>query len=470
MVIIAFGMILAGVMTVHRLPAHVSLGDALHVAGGLGRLNAVDLRFDLNNRYNLWSGLIGGFFLMLSYFGTDQSQVQRYLAGSSLTQGRLGLLLNGMVKVPLQFLILLLGVLVFAFYQFHAPPLFFNPGPVKQVLAGPDAPAYRALEADYARTREVQRQRAAAFVAARHAGDAGTTADAKRRLQQAQADSEAVRRKGLALIEKANPGAHPSDVNYIFLAYVLSSLPAGLVGLVLAAVFSGSMSSMSGEISALGATTVVDFWRRLIGGSRGAREVWVGADFRFGHGRQGDVALLECMGADAGFVAHTMPAVRVDGARVSASAVRALLAAGEFAGAMPLLGRPFAIEGRIERGNQLGRTLGFPTANISLRGRISPILGIFAVRAGLGESACSWPGVASLGVRPTVNRVARPLLEVHLFDFDGDLYGQRMTVEFIAKLRDERKFDDLDALKTQMRRDARQARERLGMNPRLAEA
>ncbi|HJV37729.1 MAG TPA: hypothetical protein VJ528_02725 [Geothrix sp.] len=284
MVIIAFGMILAGVMTVHRLPAHVSLGDALHVAGGLGRLNAVDLRFDLNNRYNLWSGLIGGFFLMLSYFGTDQSQVQRYLAGSSLTQGRLGLLLNGMVKVPLQFLILLLGVMVFAFYQFHAPPLFFNPGPVKQVLAGPDAPAYRALEADYARARDIQRQRAEAFVAARHAGDAGTTADAKRQLQQAQADSETVRQKGLALIEKANPGTHPSDVNYIFLAYVLSSLPAGLVGLVLAAVFSGSMSSMSGEISALGATTVVDLWRRLIGGSRGAREVWVGRAATFAWG------------------------------------------------------------------------------------------------------------------------------------------------------------------------------------------
>lgn len=222
--------------------------------------------------------------------------------------------------------------------------------------------------------------------------------------------------------------------------------------------------------AALAAMSAEAFVRRVLVARLGAREVWVGADFRFGHGRQGDVALLERMGADAGFVAHTMPAVRVDGARVSASAVRALLAAGEFAGAMPLLGRPFAIEGRIERGNQLGRTLGFPTANISLRGRISPIQGIFAVRAGLGESACSWPGVASLGVRPTVNRVARPLLEVHLFDFDGDLYGQRMTVEFIAKLRDERKFDDLDALKTQMRRDALQARERLGMNPRLAEA
>ena len=276
MAIIALGMILAGVMTAQRLPAHVSLSDALHVAGGLGRLNAIDTHLDFNNRYNLWSGLIGGFFLMLSYFGTDQSQVQRYLAGSDLTQSRLGLLMNGMIKVPMQFLILLLGALVFVFYQFHTPPLFFNPGPVKQVMAGPDATAYRAVEADFARAREAQSRKAEAYVAARHAGEVDSIARARLDLQQAHTASEALRRKGVALIEKANPGTNPSDVNYIFLAYVLSSLPVGLVGLVLAAVFSGSMSSMSGEISALGATTVVDLWRRLIGGSQGRREVWVG--------------------------------------------------------------------------------------------------------------------------------------------------------------------------------------------------
>ncbi len=284
MVIIAGGMLLAGVMTAYRLPAHVSLGDALHVAGGLGRLNVIDTHFDPNNRYNLWSGLIGGFFLMLSYFGTDQSQVQRYLAGSDLTQSRLGLLLNGMIKVPMQFLILLLGALVFVFYQFHTPPLFFNPGPVKQVLAGPDATAYRAIEAKFAQARSVQSQRAEAYVSARHSGDGASIAATKHQLLQSHAESETIRREGVALIEKANPGTNPSDTNYIFLAYVLSSLPVGLVGLVIAAVFSGSMSSMSGEISALGATTVVDLWRRLIGGSRGQREVWVGriATFTWG--------------------------------------------------------------------------------------------------------------------------------------------------------------------------------------------
>lgn len=284
MLIIACGMVLAGIMTAHRLPAQVSLADALHVAGGLGRLNVIDPHFDPHNRYNLWSGLIGGTFLMLSYFGTDQSQVQRYLAGSDLTQSRLGLLMNGMIKVPMQFLILLLGALVFVFYQFHTPPLFFNPGPVKQVLAGPDGPAYRALEVKFSRAREGQRQKAEAYVAARHAGDPASTATAREQLLQSHAESEAIRREGVALIEKANPGTNPSDTNYIFLAYVLSSLPAGLVGLIIAAVFSGSMSSMSGEISALGATTVVDLWRRLIGGSRGVREVWVGRVATFAWG------------------------------------------------------------------------------------------------------------------------------------------------------------------------------------------
>ncbi len=221
--------------------------------------------------------------------------------------------------------------------------------------------------------------------------------------------------------------------------------------------------------AALTAMSAADFVRRVLVDRLAAREVWVGGDFRFGHKRVGDVALLERMGAELGFGACTMPAVQIDGARVSASRVRALLAAGEFAGAIPLLGRAFVIEGKVEYGNQLGRTLGYPTANIRLAQRVSPVQGIFAVRVGLGEGDCLWPGVASLGVRPTVNEVAQPLLEVHLFDFDGNLYGQRMAVEFVAKLRDEQKFDGLQALKTQMALDARMAREVLGMNPRLAE-
>jgi len=196
----------------------------------------------------------------------------------------------------------------------------------------------------------------------------------------------------------------------------------------------------------------------------------VGADFRFGHKRAGDVALLERLGAECGFLTRTLPAVQLGTERVSASRVRSLLAAGDFAAARLLLGRAFVIEGRVEHGNALGRTLGYPTANIHLHRRVSPVEGIFAVRVGLGESACSWPGVASLGIRPTVNQVTEPLLEVHLFDFEGDLYGRRMAVEFVARLREERRFDDLDALKAQMDHDARSARTALGMNPVLARA
>lgn len=247
----------------------------------------------------------------------------------------------------------------------------------------------------------------------------------------------------------------------------LSSLREKLQGFTAAGIEHALLLRFNAALTAMSAE---DFVRRVLIERLAAREVWVGADFRYGHGRAGDVALLERMGADAGFVARTMPAVLLDGERVSASRIRGLLASGEFAGAAPLLGRPFVIEGRVEYGNQLGRTLGFPTANIHLHRRVSPIEGIFAVRVGLGESECSWPGVASLGVRPTVNQVTEPLLEVHLFDFEGDLYGQRMAVEFVAKLRDEQKFDGLDALKAQMDHDARSAREILGMNPILARA
>jgi hypothetical protein len=179
-----------------------------------------------------------------------------------------------MIKVPMQFLILLLGALVFVFYQFHTPPIFFNPGPVKQVMAGPDAGTYQQLEREFAQARERQSAKAEAYVLTRHGSDAEAMAAAKADLQQAHAQSEALRGQAVKLIQKANPGTNPSDTNYIFLTYVLSSLPAGLIGLVLAAVFSGSMSSMSGEISALGATTVVDLWRRLRGGDP-HREVWV---------------------------------------------------------------------------------------------------------------------------------------------------------------------------------------------------
>ncbi|MBD8899080.1 bifunctional riboflavin kinase/FAD synthetase [Rhodanobacter sp. DHG33] len=247
----------------------------------------------------------------------------------------------------------------------------------------------------------------------------------------------------------------------------LSSVREKLLGFAAAGFEQVHMLRFNAELAAMSAR---DFVQRILVERLAAKEVWVGADFRFGHKREGDVALLRELGEKAGFAGCVMPSILLDGARVSASRVRQLLGAGNFAAATPLLGRPFVIEGKVEYGNQLGRTLGFPTANVHLRERISPVQGIFAVRVGLGEGECSWPGVASLGVRPTVNQVSRPLLETHLFDFEGDLYGRRMAVEFVAKLRDEQKFDGLDALKAQMNHDAHSARQILGMNPVLARA
>ena len=193
-----------------------------------------------------------------------------------------------------------------------------------------------------------------------------------------------------------------------------------------------------------------------------AREVWVGSDFRFGHARSGDVNLLRDMGATLGFQAQVFSEFTLGRERVRSSTIRELLADGDFVSASHLLGRPFKIGGHVVYGQQLGRKLGYPTANIRLGKRTSPINGIFAVRVH-GVAEHSLPAVASLGVRPTVNGV-EPLLEAHLFDFEGDLYGRRIDVEFVAKLRDEEKFSTLEAMVEQIDRDASEARALLATN------
>jgi riboflavin kinase/FMN adenylyltransferase len=208
------------------------------------------------------------------------------------------------------------------------------------------------------------------------------------------------------------------------------------------------------------ALTMMDaetFVERVLVERLAAREIWVGADFRFGHGRRGDVDLLRTLGERLGFRAEVFPDYTLDGERVRSSSIRDLLAAGDFDEAERFLGQRFAIGGHVVHGQQLGRKLGYPTANIRLGRRTSPVIGIFAVRVH-GVAAHALPGVASLGVRPTVNGT-EPLLEAHLFDFDGDLYGRRIDVEFVAKLRDEEKFSDLDAMVRQIDLDAARARE-----------
>ena len=199
-----------------------------------------------------------------------------------------------------------------------------------------------------------------------------------------------------------------------------------------------------------------DFVREVLAKRLSAREVWVGPDFRFGKGRTGDIALLEAMGAELGFVANEIEPVRLGGERVSSTRIRAALTLGDFDAAARLLGRPYAIGGHVVRGQQLGRTLGYPTANLRYGGKTPALRGIYATWVH-GVADAPWPSVSSFGTRPTVFGVD-PLLEAHLFDFDGDLYGQRIEVEFVARLRDEEKFPDLPSMVAQIQRDDEQAR------------
>ena len=218
----------------------------------------------------------------------------------------------------------------------------------------------------------------------------------------------------------------------------------------------------------LPAMTPSEFMQQVLVERLRAREVWVGPGFRFGHGRAGDLPLLRELGQQHGFVANEIAAVTIDGERVSSTRIRQALASGDFATATRLLGRPYSICGRVVRGNQLGRTLGFPTANLRFGGRTPALSGIFAARVH-GVASEPLPAVASFGTRPTVAGTT-PLLEAHLFDFDGDLYGRHVDVEFVARLRDEETFADLPALVVQMHRDAEQARTLLDAFPRQAYA
>lgn len=269
--IVLVGMGAAFLVLVASLPADVSFLDALRVAGKAGKLNAIDTSFSLTSRYTLWSGLIGGAFLQLSYFGADQSQVQRYLAGQSVTQSRLGLLFNGMVKVPMQFAILLLGATVFAFYQFAAPPIFFDPLQTAKARASTDGGRFEALEQRYREAVGVREQRARELLASLKGGNAPAQTEAQRAFGEAGAEADAVRKQAIALMRANDRRADPSDTNYVFLAFVVKYLPAGLVGLVLAAVFAASMSASSAELNALASTTVVDVYRRLLNPAAGER-------------------------------------------------------------------------------------------------------------------------------------------------------------------------------------------------------
>lgn len=264
MIIIMSAMVGAFFMVLYLLPKDVSFTDALFVAGKMGKLNAIDFSFDLSNRYNIWSGVIGGLFLQLSYFGTDQSQVQRYLTARSITHSRMGLLTNGLVKVPMQFFILLIGAMVFVFYQFTAPPLFFNTVESQGVRDGQWGKEYRLVEEQYQRASEEKVRLVQQMVQARQQGDKVQVEIVDEKLQLVENKVSQLKEQGVQIIKKHSANEDVSDTNYIFLSFVLKYMPVGLLGLIIAAIIAAAMSSTSSELNALASTTVVDIYKRMM--------------------------------------------------------------------------------------------------------------------------------------------------------------------------------------------------------------
>jgi len=262
MAVIFGGMVTAFVVLLVKIP--YSLTDALTVAGGFKKLHAVDFSFDVKQRYTFWSGLLGGFFLMLSYFGTDQSQVQRYISGASLRESRLGLMFNAVLKIPMQFLILLLGVMLFVFYQFEPSPLFFNESAWRQAITHDPTGSSHALEAEFASLQTEKKQKIQAWLDAKHTGNPNAELQARTAALAAGDRSDEVRNEAKTNLFAANPGIKSNDSDYVFITFIVNNLPHGLIGLLVAAFFAAALSSKAAELNALGSTTTIDFYRHIV--------------------------------------------------------------------------------------------------------------------------------------------------------------------------------------------------------------
>jgi Na+/proline symporter len=263
MLLIFGGLIVAFFVIVAKMPHGVSFADALRVAGSAGRTRAIDYSWNPNDRYTLWSGLFGGVFLSLAYFGTDQSQVQRYLSGGSLRESRLGLMFNAVLKIPMQFFILLLGTLVFAFYQFEKPPLFFNRIEWREYAQGPGGQALRSLDERFVPLHAETATRVRDWLAARRSGDPAAEASARAAMLSAEEQSRQLRVEATKTLTAIDPKADTRDTDYVFLTFVLDELPHGVIGLLIAVIFAGGLASISSELNALGSTVAVDFYRNV---------------------------------------------------------------------------------------------------------------------------------------------------------------------------------------------------------------
>ncbi len=244
------------------LPPNVGMIDALHIAGTTGRLSAFDFRFTLEETYTFWSGMLGGLFLMLSYFGCDQSQVQRYLTARSVDEARSSLLMSAYWKIPLQALVLIVGVFSFLFYTFNQPPLLFNPVDDARVRGGQQATQYAALEKEFDSAFEARRRAADAFVAAHHGDDAAAERQAAEAFRRREAEAKAVRSRALALVKQVKGETSYTDVNYIFPTFITTAMPIGLVGLWIVAIITAATDSIAAELNSLATATVIDFYKR----------------------------------------------------------------------------------------------------------------------------------------------------------------------------------------------------------------
>ena len=262
MAVMMGGIIMVGIIALSYIPEHIGIIDALKVAGKMDKLNIVTFDFDINDRYNIWSGLIGGFFLAMAYFGTDQSQVQRYLTGKSVKESRLGLMFNGILKIPMQFIILFIGILVFLFYQFNQPPVFFNTVVKDKVYTTEYAQAFRSVEEQHGKIFDEKREKIDDLISAFDSDNEQRIDELSSEVKGLDQEMRDLETEASMLISKADPSAETEDRDYIFLSFVMQHMPHGIVGLLLAVIFSAAMSSTSSELNALGSTTTIDFYKR----------------------------------------------------------------------------------------------------------------------------------------------------------------------------------------------------------------
>jgi len=262
--VIFAGMIAAFFVLLSKMPNGLTFGDSMAIAGGFHKLEAVDFSLNMDRRYTLWSGVLGGMFLAMSYFGTDQSQVQRYLGGRSLREGRLGLMFNAVFKIPMQFFILLLGVLIFVFYQFERPPVFFNKSAWNYQAEHGQGAKLRAIESGFEAAHAEEKARLQEWLVARHSGNAAAEASAHEAVAGAHEKVEGARLETRAVLKAAGPASGSNDADYVFIDFILDYLPHGLIGLLVTAFFAAALSSKAGELNALGSTTTVDIYRHLV--------------------------------------------------------------------------------------------------------------------------------------------------------------------------------------------------------------